>query len=336
MNYIGRFAPSPTGPLHLGSLVSALASWLDAKAHGGDWLIRIEDIDATRCKPQWSDFILRQLDACGLHSDGPIVFQSRRDSLYLQYLERLMPTRRLYLCHCSRLQIQQLQAQSQPTNTLLANLPSSLNPSVYPGTCRTRAPIQPSDYTDPRSASDDSLSPLLHTHGGANFLRFSQDHSVRITVGDPVIEWSDRLMGSQQQNLNLEVGDFVLKTKDNHFSYQWAVVVDDIDQGVSDVVRGADLVDNTPRQLFLYDLLQHARPRYLHVPLVLNENGDKLSKQTQALALNPAQASIDLNQAAEHLGLSSSDAPISERLQRWVQAWSQLHTRSCTSATKMA
>lgn len=336
MNYIGRFAPSPTGPLHLGSLVSALASWLDAKAHGGDWLIRIEDIDATRCKPQWSDFILRQLDACGLHSDGPIVFQSRRSSLYLQYLERLMPTGRLYLCHCSRLQIQQSQAQSQPRNPLRANSPSTLNPSVYPGTCRTRAPIQASDYTHSLSATDGSLSPLLQTHGGANFFRFSQDQSVRITVGDQVIEWCDRLMGSQQQNISQEVGDFVLKTKDNHFSYQWAVVVDDIEQGVSDVVRGADLADNTPRQLFLYDLLQQAWPRYLHVPLVLNEDGDKLSKQTQALALNPDLASTDLNQAAEHLGLSSSDAPISDRLQSWVQAWSQRHTRSHTSATKMA
>jgi len=211
-----------------------------------------------------------------------------------------------------------------------------LNPSLYPGTCRTRAPIQASDYTHSLSATDGSLSPLLQTHGGANFFRFSQDQSVRIIVGDQVIEWCDRLMGSQQQNISQEVGDFVLKTRDNHFSYQWAVVVDDIEQGVSDVVRGADLADNTPRQLFLYDLLQQAWPRYLHVPLVLNEDGDKLSKQTQALALNPDLASTDLNQAAEHLGLSSSDAPVSDRLQSWVQAWSQRHTRSHTSATKMA
>ena len=317
MSYLGRFAPSPTGPLHLGSLSSALASWLDAKAHQGTWIIRIEDIDATRCKPHWSQWILNQLSACGLQSDGPIVYQSNRTELYFQNLVQLMPTQRLYLCGCSRLQILQAQARST-SKPPLSNL-------IYPGTCRSKAALERQHYTNLPQEPWGTSSQTQHAKEYFHFWKFSKDQSVRITVPDVCYRWCDRRLGEQQQNPSHEVGDFVLKTRDNHFSYQWAVVIDDIAQGVSDVVRGEDLADNTPRQLMLYDLLKHTRPRYLHIPLVLTQEGKKLSKQTQAPALDPLQSSLDLNRAALHLGLTPSNHAIPERLLHWVQEWSALY-----------
>ena len=322
MKYVGRFAPSPTGPLHLGSLVSALASWLDARAHQGSWLVRIEDIDSTRCQPQWSELILKQLQACELYSDGPIVYQSKREHLYLRYLEELMPTKLLYPCRCSRLQIEQAQTRTRQT-------------LIYPGTCRRHEPVQRSDYRgfNQNASSTDLSFPTPIARSG--FFEFFCDTSIRIEVPNQTIHWFDRRLGEQQQNPSLDVGDFVRKSRDNHFSYQWAVVVDDIDQGVSDIVRGEDLADNTPRQLLLYDLLKRAKPQYFHVPLVTTTIGEKLSKQTNAPALDPSCASEDLNKAALHLGLTPMSAPLTERLQSWVQQWSDQCMGLSHRATKM-
>jgi len=321
MNYVGRFAPSPTGPLHLGSLVSALASWLDAKAHQGTWIVRIEDIDSTRSHPHFSELILSQLKACGLYSDVPIVYQSQRESIYLSYLQELMPSKLLYPCQCSRQQIEL--AQTQATSHFTENSPSNPLPNqlIYPGTCRGRGRVQKIDYLESNQKTYPTVYAQEESVERSKFFQFYRNDSIRIQVPDQTIHWIDRRLGKQEQNLSREVGDFVLKSRDHHFSYQWAVVVDDIDQGVSDIVRGEDLADNTPRQLFLYDLLSSTKPRYLHIPLVTTSTGEKLSKQTHAPALDPSHALNDLNQAARHLGLTPASSPLNERLLQWVKQW---------------
>ena len=235
--YVGRFAPSPTGPLHFGSLVAALASWLDARAAEGRWLVRIEDLDPPRAVPGAADEILRTLDRLGLGWDGPVLYQSRRSASYEAALESLDT----YWCGCTRREI----ADSSIGR-------ATDGAQIYPGTCRT------------------GLAPG------------KTPRALRLRTGGEEIAFTDRVQGPQRQILEREIGDFVLLRADGQFAYQLAVVVDDAEQGVTDVVRGADLLDSTPRQIFLQRLLGYPMPRYLHVPAAVNQAGEKLSKQTGA------------------------------------------------------
>jgi glutamyl-Q tRNA(Asp) synthetase len=243
--YRGRFAPSPTGPLHFGSLLAAAGSWLDARAAGGEWLLRIEDLDPPREPPGAAAEILHTLEAFGLVWDGPVTFQSRRLAYYEAALEALSGAGWAYPCTCSRKQIE------------LANQRlGRASARVYPGTCRSR------------------------TDGPARRTRI-----VRVQTPSESIGIQDRLQGAFSQQLQQEVGDFVLRRREGYIAYQLAVVVDDCLQGVTDVVRGTDLLDSTPRQVWLQRLLGYPSPRYLHLPVVALRDGRKLSKQTGAAAV---------------------------------------------------
>ncbi|WP_288381293.1 tRNA glutamyl-Q(34) synthetase GluQRS [uncultured Massilia sp.] len=286
--YIGRFAPSPTGPLHAGSLVAALASYLDARAHHGTWLVRIEDIDEGRAVAGAAEGILALLEQLGMHADGEIVWQSRRKALYQAAAERI--ALHTYPCGCNRREIADSRLGFAPDGA-----------AIYPGTCR---------------------------HGLAEGRSM---RSLRLRVPDPgfdVISFQDRFAGEVTQRLSGESGDFVLKRADGFWAYQLAVVVDDAEQGVTDVVRGADLLDSTPRQIFLQRVLDVPTPRYLHVPVVRNALGEKLSKQTGALAVAPGdeQAAVAaLSDAARFLGLQL--APVESLDAFWraaVPAWANL------------
>ena len=241
--YCGRFAPSPTGPLHFGSLVCALASFLDARAHDGTWLIRIEDIDPPRDIPGADEAIIRTLTRLGMVSDIPVVWQSRRYELYEQALGKLSHQGLVYGCACSRKEIATAQAR--------LGLPSH----VYPGTCRNG------------------------THG-------KPARSLRVRTFDEVVSFDDRRCGHFSENLEHDVGDFVVKRADGLWAYQLAVVVDDAQQGVTDIVRGEDLLNNTPRQIYLQRKLGLSIPQYLHIALALDAHGQKLSKQTHAPAID--------------------------------------------------
>ncbi|MCV2369196.1 tRNA glutamyl-Q(34) synthetase GluQRS [Roseateles oligotrophus] len=288
--YIGRFAPSPTGPLHAGSLVAALASWLDARAHGGRWLIRIEDVDGPRCPPGVDRVILDQLAQCGLHPDEPPLWQSARGSLYEQALATLQNSGWVYGCACSRKQIAgALQAQGWQSERH--------GELVYPGTCR--AGLQG------RTTRAWRLRSTLDLAG----------------MQDLTLTWQDRRLGAQTQNLSREVGDFVLKRADGLWAYQLAVVIDDAAQGITDIVRGADLADNTPRQIRLQQLLGLPTPRYLHTPLVLGADGNKLSKQNGAAALELRDAALALRSAASVLGLQVEGDTVAEILAQAVKRW---------------
>jgi len=291
--YVGRFAPSPTGALHAGSLVAALASWLDARAHGGRWLVRIEDVDGPRCVPGADRLILDQLGRCGLQPDAPPVWQSTRSGLYQAALDRLVAAGLAYPCACTRADIERaLVEQGRP--------PARHAERVYPGTCRPE-------------------------RGG---LRGRPPRAWRLRVPDDDagwITWQDRRLGEQRQHLGREVGDFVLQRADGLWAYQLAVVVDDAAQGITNVVRGEDLADNTPRQIWLQRQLGLPTPRYLHTPLVMGANGEKLSKQNGAAALEldaPARALIA---AAAHLGLNApaaDAADVPSLLRALQQQWS--------------
>jgi glutamyl-Q tRNA(Asp) synthetase len=284
MAYRGRFAPSPSGPLHAGSLVAALASWLDARAHGGEWLVRIEDVDRPRTVAGADQEILRQLAACSLVPDHPPTWQSQREPLYQSALDRLVREGQAYPCACSRKDIAlALRAQGRDR--------SRHGELVYPGTCR------------------DGL------HG-------QEARAWRFRVPEGVVPWTDRRVGVHLQNVAEEVGDFVLKRADGLFAYQLAVVVDDANQGITHVVRGEDLVDNTPRQILLQRALGHATPLYLHAPLVLGANGEKLSKQNGAAAVDVAQPASALAAAAGVLGIFVDvRASVPEVLSQTVRAW---------------
>lgn len=281
-HYVGRFAPSPSGPLHKGSLVAALASYLDARAHGGQWLVRIEDVDEARTIPGAAEGILQTLIAFGMQWDGEVVWQSRRKHLYQAAFERLGS--HAYPCGCTRREI----ADSRIGI-------GSDGAAVYPGTCR---------------------------HGLAPG---KTPRAFRLRVPDDVSEcifFEDRWMGQVTQHLATEVGDFVLKRADGFWAYQLAVVVDDADQGVTDVVRGADLLDSTPRQIYLQRLLGVSTPRYLHVPVVTNDHGEKLSKQTGAMALDQAKPLEELLFAARFLQLSvDRAASVDDFWKQAIAAW---------------
>ncbi len=279
--YTGRFAPSPTGPLHAGSLVAALASWLDARAHDGRWLVRIEDVDRPRCIPGADRLILSQLAACGLVPDEPAAWQSQRDALYAIAVQRLVASGWAYPCGCSRREIQ-LALQALGINTARhAEL-------IYPGTCRSGLDGKPARAVRLRTVDD----------AGA----------------DIVIDWADRRLGLQRQNIARNVGDFVLRRADGLWAYQLAVVVDDADQGITHIVRGEDLADNTARQIHLQRLLGVPTPAYLHTPLVLGANGEKLSKQNGARALALDDPLRALACAGEVLGLR----PVARELSSWL------------------
>jgi len=259
--YRGRFAPSPTGPLHFGSLVTAVGSYLDARANAGEWLLRIEDVDQPRTLPGAADAILRTLEAFGFEWDGQVLFQSRRLDHYHAALNRLQFSGEVYPCTCSRREI----AMRLPSPSVDGGL-------VYPGICRAG----------------------LATGRAAR--------AWRMRVPDEVIAVADRVQGTVQQNLERAVGDFVLMRADGQFAYQLAVVVDDAAQGINAIVRGADLLDSTPRQVWLLQRLGLPTPAYAHLPVVNNATGEKLSKQTRAAAVPPSGGSALLSAAAHFLG----------------------------------
>ncbi len=290
-SYVGRFAPSPSGVLHAGSLVAALASYLDARAHHGTWLIRIEDIDEGRSVSGAAEEILAQLHWLGMHSDREVVWQSRRKHLYQAAYDSLAS--HAYPCGCNRREIADSRLGFAPDGA-----------AIYPGTCRH-------GLAPGRSA-----------------------RSLRLRVPSPdggqdEIVFTDRFAGTVRQTLANESGDFVLKRADGYWAYQLAVVVDDAEQGVTDVVRGADLLDSTPRQIYLQRLLGVPTPRYLHVPVVRNADGEKLSKQTGAPAVQSGGSEADavaaLATAAGFLGLGHIEAgSLAAFWQAAVPAWARL------------
>ncbi len=307
--YVGRFAPSPTGPLHAGSLVAALASWLDARAHGGQWLVRIEDVDTPRCVPGADEFILQQLATCGLVPDAPPQWQSARSARYRRALDQLVALGHAYPCACSRKDIEDAQAALGHARERHAVLP-------YPGTCRLGLQgrtgrswrFNATDFKQKQAPPRDG-----HTSKAINL------------IANNILHWHDRRLGPQQQEVTLTVGDFVLHRADGLWAYQLAVVVDDADQGITDVVRGEDLADNTPRQILLQQALGLPTPRYLHTPLVCDANGEKLSKQNGASALDLSAPLQALSRAAQVLGLPALEHPYNNSLgdaqTQWVAAW---------------
>jgi glutamyl-Q tRNA(Asp) synthetase len=275
--YVGRFAPSPTGPLHFGSLVAAVASWLDARAARGRWLLRMEDLDAPRTQAGAADAILRALERLGLTWDGPVLYQSLRRERYAAALQSLHA--RTYWCGCTRREIADSSLGLGPDGA-----------QIYPGTCRRGLP-----------AGRMERALRLRTGGGA------------------LIGFDDRVQGPQQQNVEREVGDFVLYRADGQFAYQLAVVVDDAEQGITDVVRGADLLDSTARQMLLQRLLGYPLPRYMHVPVVLDRFGEKLSKQTGADAVDADARERWIAKALAFLGQPRA-ADLDEAIANWNPA----------------
>jgi glutamyl-Q tRNA(Asp) synthetase len=274
----GRFAPSPTGPLHFGSLVAAIASWLDARHAGGQWLVRIEDVDETRTVPGAADDILRSLEAFALHWDGEVVWQSRRKPLYEAALDRLRAAGLAYRCRCSRKEIADSGLRG-------------IEGAVYPGTCR-KLGLDPS------------------VPGADRFL-----------VPPGSVAFIDRVQGRIEQDVERDVGDFVLKRRDGLHAYQLAVVVDDAEQAIDHVVRGADLLQSTPRQILLQLALGFATPAYLHFPVAANAAGEKLSKQTLAGPADPRRAGPLVAQALGFLGQPVPAGTPAEMLAQAARAW---------------
>ncbi len=271
-SYRGRFAPSPSGPLHLGSLLAALASWADARAAGGVWLIRMEDLDPPREQAGADRLILDLLDAAGLHSDEPVLYQSTRQLAYAEALARLLQVGLAFECRCSRSDL-------------------AAAGGIHRGAC---------------VANDGKRRPA----------------AIRLRVPDADIGFEDRVQGPYVQNLLRDVGDFVLRRADGPFAYQLAVVVDDAHQGITDVVRGSDLLDSTPRQVYLQQCLGLPRPRYAHVPILLGPDGQKLSKQNRAPAISSDQIAGLLPQIAGLLGQEPQQlAPLSAQLTSFARHW---------------
>ncbi len=279
--YRGRFAPSPTGPLHFGSLVAAVGSFLEARAHHGDWLLRIDDLDRPRCPPKHAQTILQQLEAFGFAWDGEVVWQSRRDEAYRAAFERLRDAGLLYPCACTRREL---------TDSRVGT--ASDGSAIYPGTCRGGMP-----------AGRDA-------------------RAWRLQVGDAVVAFNDALQGPQQSRLAADAGDFVLWRADGLFAYQLAVVVDDHEAGITQVVRGADLLASTPRQCFVHRCLGLPAPAYAHLPVVLGRDGQKLSKQTLACALDPARGGEALVAALDFLGQAPPPALAAEGMDA-IWAWAR-------------
>lgn len=281
--YRGRFAPSPTGPLHFGSLVAAVGSYLEARVHGGQWLVRIEDVDTPRSAPGAADQILKTLDASGMHWDGPVVHQSTRTRAYDAALHELRRQGHVYGCVCSRREI---------ADSGIAGIEGY----IYPGTCRGGLP-------EGRTAR----AWRVRTHGGR-------------------IEFDDAIQGRVAQDLEKDIGDFVLLRADGVYAYQLAVVVDDAEQKITHVVRGSDLLDSTPRQVYLQRLLGLPTPHYAHLPVVVNTQGQKLSKQTLAAPVGDGSIGHALVAALRFLGheapASLKDARVDEIWEWAVEHWS--------------
>ena len=274
-NYIGRFAPSPTGPLHFGSLLTALASWCDARAAKGQWLLRIEDVDVVRTQQGAADHIIRTLEHYGLWWDGKIIYQSQRTERYQAALQQLQQQNEIFWCTCSRAELAQTQS------------------AIYTGHCRTHH-------------------------------QYSSQAAARIRVNNSIIDFDDGVFGHISENIAETVGDFVIFRRDGLFAYQLAVVVDDAEQGITHIVRGADLLDNTSRQIYLQQRLRLSTPAYTHIPLVVNDNGEKLSKQTGASALAWENPSQYLWLALTLLGQHPADALQSEDCAT-ILAWAVSH-----------
>jgi glutamyl-Q tRNA(Asp) synthetase len=293
--YCGRFAPSPSGPLHLGSLVSALASYLDARAHRGRWLVRIEDIDAPRTQPGAAEQILKTLHIYGMQCDAPPLWQSTREHAYRAALERLTDAGWIYPCGCTRKEIADSLANRHERHATLA----------YPGTCRDGLNGRPARAWRVRVPTAAAAADAAAQH--------------------PDLTFVDRWQGTITQNLATEVGDFVLKRADGLWAYQLAVVVDDAHARITHVVRGADLLDSTPRQIYLQRLLALPTPVYLHVPVVESESGEKLSKQTGAVPLDLQQPLTTLKTAARHLGFDIRAESLEGFYRDACAAWANAH-----------
>jgi len=259
LGYRGRFAPSPTGVLHFGSLIAAVGSYLEAKSHGGEWLVRIEDLDKPREVPAASYKILRSLEALGMEWDHEVIYQDQRKDIYEGVLTMLNRRGLIYPCTCTRKEI---------SSSSIAGISGQ----IYAGTCRNNV------------QNDDRLG------------------AVRIKTNSNIIEFEDTLYGLINQNLQNETGDFVLRRSDKIYAYQLAVVVDDSEQGITNVVRGADLLDSTPRQIYLQKLLGYTTPTYMHLPVAVNSHGEKLSKQTKAAHLDVSNPVKQLIGAVNFLG----------------------------------
>ncbi|SFP34668.1 glutamyl-Q tRNA(Asp) synthetase [Nitrosomonas cryotolerans] len=257
--YRGRFAPSPTGPLHFGSLVAAVGSYLEAKHHDGEWLVRIEDLDTPRTVSGASSSILNVLEKLGMEWDGVVVYQSQRNKIYQNALASLERQGLIYSCQCSRKEIADSSIRG-------------IGGLIYPGTCRN------------------------HSYA------LEQSSASRIQTTNDPISFKDRLQGLICQRLNSDIGDFVLRRADGIYAYQLAVVVDDAEQQITHVVRGSDLLGSTPRQIYLQQLLNYITPVYMHLPLVMSQTGEKLSKQTYAAPIDLINALSQLVAAARFLG----------------------------------
>ncbi|AZD57081.1 tRNA glutamyl-Q(34) synthetase GluQRS [Pseudomonas chlororaphis subsp. aurantiaca] len=273
-SYIGRFAPTPSGHLHFGSLVAALASYLDARAVGGRWLLRMEDLDPPREEPGAQAAILKALESYGFEWDGEMVRQSERHAAYAEVLDRLFNQGLAYACTCSRKQLEPYHG-------------------IYPGLCRDAGHSQ-------------------------------EDAAIRLRVPELEYRFTDRVQGEFRQHLGRDVGDFVIRRRDGLYAYQLAVVLDDAWQGVTDIVRGADLLDSTPRQLYLQELLGLQQPRYLHVPLITQPDGHKLGKSYRSPPLAADQATPLLLRALRALG-QKTDSEMVHASPREVLSWGIEH-----------
>lgn len=282
---IGRFAPSPTGPLHFGSLLAALASYLEAKTQGGLWLVRMEDLDKPREVAGAANHILNTLEKFGLEWDGQVVYQSQRSELYQEALNQIKAQSLIYQCSCSRKEIADSYNQKPAEH--------GIDGLIYPGTCRDKS---------------------------STFKPYAE----RIKVKDQNISFNDAIQGKIDQNLANQIGDFVLKRADGLFAYQLAVVVDDYLQGVTHVVRGADLLDSTPRQIYLQQVLGYSTPKYAHIPVASNQAGEKLSKQTLATPIDANNAPNLLINALDFLG-QTPPQDLSNYKAQEILAWAMQH-----------
>ena len=279
--YRGRFAPSPTGPLHFGSLVAAVGSCLQAKSLGGEWLVRMEDLDTPRNVPGAAHDILQTLEAFGFHWDGEVIYQSQREEIYRAALEQLAAQGATFPCACSRKEI--------ADSSLLG-----IEGPIYPGSCRD-------------GLAEGKIA-----------------RAIRVRVGDTRIEFTDLIQQVIAQNLATEIGDFVLRRADNISAYQLAVVVDDAAQGITEIIRGADLLTSAPRQIFLQRLFGYATPNYGHLPVATNRAGEKLSKQTLAQAIDAKHSTQQLFDALRFLG-QAPPAELRQSSQKSLWDWALEH-----------
>lgn len=287
--YRGRFAPSPTGPLHFGSLIAAIGSYLQAKTHDGEWLIRIDDIDPPRELEGASENILRTLEDFGFEWDQEVIYQSKRLKRYQESIERLIKLNLAYPCTCSRTQIMNKTSQNK------GNL-------IYPGYCRTAS----------HTMNIDSASPV--------------EHSIRLRCNDETVSFSDYIQGRQASNIEKDIGDFVIKRRDHCFSYQLASGVDDAEQGITEVIRGSDLLKCTFGQRYIQQLLNLTSPTYCHLPVAINHTGQKLSKQNHAAPILAKDAVSLLYKALKFLG-QMPPIELIKANQEDIWCWAKTHWR---------